>query len=45
MNLCALTLCEAAADVREGRISSVDLVTDCLERIAEVDRKIGRAHV
>jgi Asp-tRNA(Asn)/Glu-tRNA(Gln) amidotransferase A subunit family amidase len=37
MNLCALSLTQAAADVREGRISALELVTDCLERIAAVD--------
>lgn len=37
MSLCALSLLEAAAGIREGRLSSVELVRDCLERIKEVD--------
>ncbi len=37
MSLCALGLSEAAAEIREGRISSVELATACLDRIAEVD--------
>ena len=40
MSLCALGLSEAATDIREGRITSVELVTDCLERIEEVDGEI-----
>ena len=37
MSLCALTLSEAVADIREGRISAVEFVTACLDRVAEVD--------
>ena len=37
MSLCALGLSEAAAEIREGRITSVELVRDCLKRVAEVD--------
>jgi Asp-tRNA(Asn)/Glu-tRNA(Gln) amidotransferase A subunit family amidase len=40
MSLCALPLSEAVADIREGRISSVELVTACLDRVAEVDGDI-----
>ncbi|MEZ0302094.1 MAG: amidase [Hyphomicrobiaceae bacterium] len=40
MSLCALTLSDAAADIREGRITSVELVGACLERIAEVDGQV-----
>jgi Asp-tRNA(Asn)/Glu-tRNA(Gln) amidotransferase A subunit family amidase len=40
MSLAALTLSQAAADIREGRISSVELVTDCLNRIDEVDAQV-----
>ena len=40
MSLCALSLCQAVADIREGRISAVELVTACLDRIAEVDPEI-----
>ena len=40
MSLAALSLSEAAADIREGRITSAELVADCLKRIDEVDPKI-----
>jgi Asp-tRNA(Asn)/Glu-tRNA(Gln) amidotransferase A subunit family amidase len=40
MSLHALSLDEAAADIREGRVSSAELVGACLERIADVDRKV-----
>ena len=40
MSLCALGLSEAASDIREGRITSAELVTDCLARIEEVDGEI-----
>jgi Asp-tRNA(Asn)/Glu-tRNA(Gln) amidotransferase A subunit family amidase len=40
MSLHALGLTQAAADIREGRITSAELVADCLKRIGEVDGKI-----
>jgi Asp-tRNA(Asn)/Glu-tRNA(Gln) amidotransferase A subunit family amidase len=40
MNLSALSLSQAATEIREGRISSVELVTACLDRIAEVDGNV-----
>ena len=40
MNVSALTLAEAAADLREGRITSAELVGDCLKRIEEVDAEV-----
>jgi Asp-tRNA(Asn)/Glu-tRNA(Gln) amidotransferase A subunit family amidase len=40
MNLSALSLIDAAAGVREGRITSSELVEACLARIDEVDGKI-----
>jgi Asp-tRNA(Asn)/Glu-tRNA(Gln) amidotransferase A subunit family amidase len=36
----ALSLVDAAASVREGRISSTELVEDCLRRVDEVDGAI-----
>jgi Asp-tRNA(Asn)/Glu-tRNA(Gln) amidotransferase A subunit family amidase len=40
MSLHALGLADAAAGIRDGRMSSVELVGDCLKRIGEVDRDI-----
>jgi len=40
MSLHALGLAEAAAGIRDGRLSSVELVGDCLERIDKVDGDI-----
>ena len=40
MNLCSLSLVEAAADIRDGRITSAELVGDCLARIKAVDGEI-----
>jgi Asp-tRNA(Asn)/Glu-tRNA(Gln) amidotransferase A subunit family amidase len=40
MSLASLSLHDAAADIREGRISSVELVSDCLKRIEEIDGKV-----
>jgi len=37
MSLNALGLAEAAAGIRDGRLSSAELVGDCLKRIDEVD--------
>jgi Asp-tRNA(Asn)/Glu-tRNA(Gln) amidotransferase A subunit family amidase len=41
MSLCALTLSDAAARIGEGRVTSVELVRDCLQRIDEVEPKVG----
>ncbi|MFZ1058698.1 MAG: amidase family protein, partial [Candidatus Rokuibacteriota bacterium] len=40
MSLCALSLTQGAADIREGRITSAELVADCLERVEEVESKV-----
>jgi Asp-tRNA(Asn)/Glu-tRNA(Gln) amidotransferase A subunit family amidase len=40
MSLCALSLVEAATDIRDGRITSSELVGDCLARIAAVDGEV-----
>ena len=37
MSLCALGVSMAAADIREGRITSAELVGDCLARIEEFE--------
>ena len=44
--LCQLTAAEARSQIAEGRLTSVDLVKACLDRIMETDRDIGAwAHV
>jgi len=40
MSLCALGVSEAVADIREGRITSAELVSDCLKRIEVVDPEV-----
>jgi Asp-tRNA(Asn)/Glu-tRNA(Gln) amidotransferase A subunit family amidase len=40
MSLCALTIGEAARDIREGRITSAELVGDCFQRVAQVDGEV-----
>jgi Asp-tRNA(Asn)/Glu-tRNA(Gln) amidotransferase A subunit family amidase len=40
MSLCALSCTEAAADIRDGRITSAELVGECLERVQEVDSTV-----
>ncbi|CAN7706871.1 amidase [Bradyrhizobium sp. LjRoot220] len=40
MSLCVLSLAEAAADIREGRITSAELMEDCLKQVAAVDEKV-----
>jgi Asp-tRNA(Asn)/Glu-tRNA(Gln) amidotransferase A subunit family amidase len=40
MSLAALTLCDAAADIREGRITSAELVADCLKQIDASEEKV-----
>jgi Asp-tRNA(Asn)/Glu-tRNA(Gln) amidotransferase A subunit family amidase len=40
MSLCALSVAEAAADIRDGRVTAAELVADCLRRIDEVDAAV-----
>ena len=40
MSLCALGLSEAATDIRDGRISSAELVSDCLARLEELEGEV-----
>lgn len=40
MSLAALSLVDAARDIRDGRITSAELVEDCLARIAETDPRV-----
>lgn len=40
MSLAALTISRAATDIGDGRITSAELVADCLARIGEVDPAI-----
>jgi Asp-tRNA(Asn)/Glu-tRNA(Gln) amidotransferase A subunit family amidase len=40
LGLAALTLTDAAADIREGRIASAELVADCLNRIDTVEGEV-----
>jgi Asp-tRNA(Asn)/Glu-tRNA(Gln) amidotransferase A subunit family amidase len=40
MSLCTLSLTQAAVDIREGRITSTELVADCLKRIDEVEADV-----
>ena len=40
MSLVALSLTEAVEEIREGRVTSRELVRDCLKRVEEVDGKV-----
>ena len=40
MSLGALSITEAAAHIREGLITSAELVSDCLKRVDEVDAEV-----
>jgi len=40
MSLGALTITEAAAHIREGRVTARELVADCIKRIDEVDADV-----
>jgi Asp-tRNA(Asn)/Glu-tRNA(Gln) amidotransferase A subunit family amidase len=40
MSLAALSLIDAAADIRDGRITSAELVGDCLKRVDEVEPEV-----
>jgi Asp-tRNA(Asn)/Glu-tRNA(Gln) amidotransferase A subunit family amidase len=40
MNLYGLGVAQAAEEIREGRITSAELVADCLKRNSEIDEKV-----
>lgn len=40
MSLAALALKDAAADIRDGKITSAELVADCLKRVEEIDADV-----
>jgi Asp-tRNA(Asn)/Glu-tRNA(Gln) amidotransferase A subunit family amidase len=40
MSLGALTISEAATHIRDGRVTSVELVGDCIKRVDEVDADV-----
>ncbi len=40
MSLCALGVSAAAIEIREGRITSAELVGDCLARIAQLEPEV-----
>ncbi len=40
MSLAALSLAEAVEEIRAGRVTSVELVADCFERVGEVEAKV-----
>jgi Asp-tRNA(Asn)/Glu-tRNA(Gln) amidotransferase A subunit family amidase len=40
MSLCGLTLAQAAAEIRDGRMTSAELTAACIDRVAEVDADV-----